>query len=223
MTIFHSCMLSAICPSDLYQKPDMKSRSASKPMQPEDYQRIEQDLHDQLQEKRQSHHEIQHKVDLWNANFDSYGNSDEVSHHSSGTEYDSILGDDGDEKFFSMTSPHDMLPPLEEPKLPVDMMAGGVLLPARGFPGIAAGSFPSAAGLASNSGYNYTRFGSAKVAVPGKAEITQLFTHPNSQSVSQSVNQSVSQSVSQSLSCLLRQTPLDSNTHVSVIVHQVVG
>ena len=106
---------------------DVSDRTASKPMQPEDYQRIEQDLHNQLLAKRSMrHHEGQQRVDSWNFSLDSFTSAEDAHSHSAGTDYDSILSDDGEDKFYSMASaPHsaDLLPPLEEPPIPADMLA----------------------------------------------------------------------------------------------------
>ena len=101
-----------------------KGQSVNKPMQPEDFQKIEQDLQNQLMSARQQdqrHQQGQQRVDSWNFNFESFGTNDVLSHDSSGVDYDSILGDEGEETFYSMSPNHDVLPPLEEPVLPPDM------------------------------------------------------------------------------------------------------
>ena len=103
----------------------VKGHSVNKPMQPEDYQKIEQDLQNQLMSKKQQeqrHQQGQQRVDSWNFNFDSCLSNDILSHSPSGAEYDSILGEGEEETFYSMSSVHDVLPPLEEPVLPADMM-----------------------------------------------------------------------------------------------------
>ena len=103
----------------------VKGHSVNKPMQPEDYQKIEQDLQNQLMSKKQQeqrHQQGQQRVDSWNFNFDSCLSNDILSHSPSGPEYDSILGEGEEETFFSMSSVHDVLPPLEEPVLPADML-----------------------------------------------------------------------------------------------------
>lgn len=101
-----------------------KGQSVNKPMQPEDFQKIEQDLQNQLMSARQQdqrHQQGQQRVDSWNFNFESFGTNDVLSHDSSSVDYDSILGDEGEETFYSMSPNHDVLPPLEEPVLPPDM------------------------------------------------------------------------------------------------------
>ena len=103
----------------------VKGHSVNKPMQPEDYQKIEQDLQNQLMSKKQQeqrHQQGQQRVDSWNFNFDPCLSNDILSHSPSGAEYDSILGEGEEETFFSMSSVHDVLPPLEEPVLPADML-----------------------------------------------------------------------------------------------------
>ena len=94
-------------------------------MQPEDYQKIEQDLQNQLLSKKQQeqrHQQGQQRVDSWNFNFDSCLSNDILSHSPSGAECDSIVGEGEEETFYSMSSVHDVLPPLEEPVLPADML-----------------------------------------------------------------------------------------------------
>ena len=151
-----------------------KGRSVNKPMQPEDFQKIEQDLQNQLMSAKQQdqrHQQGQRRVDSWNFNFDSYGTNDAMSHDSSGADYDSILGEEGEETFYSMSPNHDVLPPLEEPVLPADMFvvkSSGNLLQS---PDISAlGSL----GGAHSSPYNLMntigcdkRFMSQKVQIPG--------------------------------------------------------
>ena len=103
----------------------VKGHSVNKPMQPEDYQKIEQDLQNQLISKKQQeqrHQQGQQRVDSWNFNFDSCLSNDILSHSPSSAEYDSILGEGEEETFYSMSSAHDLLPPLEEPVLPADML-----------------------------------------------------------------------------------------------------
>lgn len=111
---------------DVSSHTTVKGHSVNKPMQPEDFQKIEQDLQNQLMSARQEdqrHQQGRQRVDSWNFTFDSCGTNDTLSHYSSGADYDSILGEEGEETFFSMSSNHDLLPPLEEPVLPADMFA----------------------------------------------------------------------------------------------------
>lgn len=102
----------------------VRDQAMSKPMQPEDYKRIEQDLHSQLLAKKTfRHREGQQRVDSWNFSLDSFASAEDIPHH--GTDYESVLSDDGEEKFYSMASAPrsaDVLPPLEEPSLPADML-----------------------------------------------------------------------------------------------------
>ena len=110
----------------MFSQPPAKDHSLNKPMQPEDYKRIEQDLQNQLLFKRQQEtrqQEGRQRVDSWNMNFNSAGTVDKASsYNSSGTDYDSIIGEEGQDTFYSMPSNHDALPPLEEPILPADML-----------------------------------------------------------------------------------------------------
>ena len=104
----------------------VKGHSINKPMQPEDYQKIEQDLQNQLMSKKQQekrHQQGQQRVDSWDFSFDSCVTNDALSHYSSGTDYDSILGEEDGETFYSMSCNQEVLPPLEEPVLPADMLA----------------------------------------------------------------------------------------------------
>ena len=171
--------------SDSSQKPDPKSRSASKPMQPEDYQRIEQDLHNQLAQARrqESHHKVLH---LWHANFDS----EHASRAPSGVDYDSVLRDDeddhddGEETFYSMCAAHDVLPPLEEPQLPVDMVTGSAALPSQGLCGLAAGGFLSTGSLAS--------VGLGSALMPGKSRegsVNQSINRPTDRPTDRPIDQ----------------------------------
>lgn len=110
---------------DLSSQPEEKRHSVSKPMKPEDYQKIEQDLQNQLMSKKlleQKHQQAQQRVNSWKFSFDSSAANDALSHHSPGSDYDSILGEEEEETFYSMSSNHDALPPLEEPVLPCDML-----------------------------------------------------------------------------------------------------
>ena len=152
----------------------VKGHSVNKPMQPEDYQKIEQDLQNQLMSKKQQeqrHQQGQQRVDSWNFNFDSCLSNDILSHSPSGAEYDSILEEGEEETFFSMSSVHDVLPPLEEPVLPADMLVinrslSGNLLQSPEF---------SPLGSLQSSPYNFTntipfdkRFVSPKIQPQGK-------------------------------------------------------
>ena len=102
-----------------------KGHGVNKPMQPEDYQKVEQDLQNQMTSTRQQEQrqrQGRQRVDSWNFSFDSAIVNDTPSHYSSGADYDSILGEEGEDTFYSMSSNHDVLPPLEEPVLPADML-----------------------------------------------------------------------------------------------------
>ncbi|XP_029191275.2 LOW QUALITY PROTEIN: autophagy-related protein 2 homolog A-like [Acropora millepora] len=110
---------------DLSSPSDERGQSVNKPMKPEDYQKIEQDLQNQLMSKKlqeQRNQQAQQRVNSWNFNFDSSTTNDVLSHYSPGSDYDSILGEEEEETFYSMSSNHESLPPLEEPELPVDML-----------------------------------------------------------------------------------------------------
>ncbi|KAK2567359.1 Autophagy-related protein 2-like protein B [Acropora cervicornis] len=110
---------------DLSSPSDERGQSINKPMKPEDYQKIEQDLQNQLMSKKlqeQRNQQAQQRVNSWNFNFDSSTTNDVLSHYSPGSDYDSILGEEEEETFYSMSSNHESLPPLEEPELPVDML-----------------------------------------------------------------------------------------------------
>ncbi|XP_020613758.1 autophagy-related protein 2 homolog A-like [Orbicella faveolata] len=152
-----------------------KGHSVNKPMQPEDFQKIEQDLQNQLMSARQQdqrHQQGQQRVDSWNFNFDStYGTNDALSHDSSGVDYYSILGEEGEETFYSMSPSHDVLPPLEEPVLPADMFvvkSPGNLLQSPEFSalGTLAGVHSSPYNLMNTIGCD-KRFMSQKVQIPG--------------------------------------------------------
>ena len=165
--------------SDLPSHTTVKSHSVNKRMQPEDYQKIEQDLQSQLMSKKlqeQRHQQSQQRVNSWNFNFDSFGTNDTPSHYSSGTDYDSILGEEGEETFYSMSPNQDVLPPLEEPVLPADMLtinrlSSGNLLH------VQSPEFSSlgALGVLQSSPYKLIntvgtdkRFVSQKIQIPGK-------------------------------------------------------
>lgn len=144
-------------------------------MQPEDFQKIEQDLQNQLMSARQQdqrHQQGQQRVDSWNFNFDStYGTNDALSHDSSGVDYYSILGEEGEETFYSVSPSHDVLPPLEEPVLPADMFvvkSPGNLLQSPEFSalGTLAGVYSSPYNLMNTIGCD-KRFMSQKVQIPG--------------------------------------------------------
>lgn len=110
---------------DLSSPSDERGQSVNKPMKPEDYQKIEQDLQNQLMSKKlqeQRNQQAQQRVNSWNFSFDSSTTNDVLSHYSPGSDYDSILGEEEEETFYSMSSNHESLPPLEEPELPVDML-----------------------------------------------------------------------------------------------------
>ena len=110
---------------DLSSPSDERGQSINKPMKPEDYQKIEQDLQNQLMSKKlqeQRNQQAQQRVNSWNFNFDSSTTNDMLSHCSPGSDYDSILGEEEEETFYSMSSNHELLPPLEEPELPMDML-----------------------------------------------------------------------------------------------------
>ncbi|KAJ7384666.1 Autophagy- protein 2 [Desmophyllum pertusum] len=158
---------------DVSNNTTVKGQTVNKPMQPEDYQKIEQDLQNQImstKQQEQRHHQGQQRVDSWNFAFDSCGTNDTLSHYSSGTDYDSILGEEGEETFYSMSSNHDVLPPLGEPVLPADMLAvksSGSLLQSPDFSAL------GTLGGAQSSPYNLMntigcdkRFVSQKVQIP---------------------------------------------------------
>lgn len=143
-------------------------------MQPEDFQKIEQDLQKQLmcaRQQDQRHQQGQQRVDSWNFNFESYGTNNALSHDSAGTDYDSILGEEEEETFYSMSSNHDVLPPLEEPVLPADMFgvkSSGNLLQSPEFTAL------GTLGAVHSSPYNLMstigcdkRFMSQKIQIPG--------------------------------------------------------
>ncbi|XP_020894955.1 autophagy-related protein 2 homolog A, partial [Exaiptasia diaphana] len=126
-------LASALSLGDNCQSSGLKGGiSVNKPMEPDDYKRIEEDLQNQLHAKKQQKLDSGHqKVETWNCNFDSSNTTDNLTHFSSSAEYDSVLGEDSDEQFYSMPSNqwnHDILPPLEEPPLPADMIKKASLL-----------------------------------------------------------------------------------------------
>lgn len=163
------------CP-DLPSQTTVKGHSVNKPMQPEDYQKIEQDLQNQLMSKKlqeHRHQQSQQRVNSWNFNFDSFGTNDAPSHYSSGTDYDSILGEEGEETFYSMSPNQDVLPPLEEPVLPADMLTinrlpSGNLLQSPEFSSLGAlGVLPSSPYQLINTVGADKRFVSQKIQIPG--------------------------------------------------------
>lgn len=151
-----------------------KDHSVNKPMQPEDFQKIEQDLQNQLmsaKQQEQRHQQGRQRVDSWNFAPDSCGTNDILSHYSSGADYDSILGEEGEETFYSMSSNHDLLPPLEEPVLPADMLTvkpSGNLLQSPEFSplGTLGGVQSPPYNLINTIGYD-KRFVSQKLQIPG--------------------------------------------------------
>ena len=155
----------------------------NKPMQPEDYQKIEQDLQNQLMSKKhqeQRHQQGQQRVDSWNFNFDSCVTNDTLSHYSSGTDYDSILGEEGEETFYSMSANQDVLPPLEEPVLPADMLginrlSSGNLLQSPEFSSLGTlGGRQSSPYKLMNTIGSDKRFVSQKVQIPGKLHVSLI-------------------------------------------------
>lgn len=163
--------------SDLPSQTTVKGHSVNKPMQPEDYQKIEQDLQNQLMSKKlqeHRHQQSQQRVNSWNFNFDSFGTNDAPSHYSSGTDYDSILGEEGEETFYSMSPNQDVLPPLEEPVLPADMLTinrlpSGNLLQSPEFSSLGAlGVLQSSPYQLINTVGADKRFVSQKIQIPGE-------------------------------------------------------
>ena len=147
-------------------------------MQAEDYQKIEQDLQNQLMSNKhveQRHQQAQQRVDSWNFNFESCVTNDTLSHYSSGIDYDNVLGEEEEEEtFYSMSSNQDILPPLEEPVLPADMLAvnrspSGNLLQSPEFSslGTIRGVQSSPYKLVNTIGCD-KRFVSQKVQIPGE-------------------------------------------------------
>ena len=146
-------------------------------MQPEDFQKIEHDLQNQLMTKKlqgQRHQQAQQRVDSWNFHFDSCTTNDTPSHYSSGTDYDSILGEEGEETFYSMSPNQEVLPPLEEPVLPADMWAvhrspSGHLLQSPDFSALGTlGVLQSSPCRLMNTLACDKRFISQKVQIPGE-------------------------------------------------------
>ena len=159
----------------------LKGHSVNKPMQPEDFQKIEHDLQNQLMSKKlleQRHQQAQQRVNSWNFDFDSCATNDTPSHYSSGTDYDSILGEDGEETFYSMSSNQEVLPPLEEPVLPADMLAihrspSGHLLQSPDFSPLGTlGVLQSSPCRLMNTLACDKRFVSQKIQIPGELLLT---------------------------------------------------
>lgn len=163
-----------------FSSPDVSSHTSdkghgvNKPMQPEDYQKVEQDLQNQMTSTRQQEQrqrQGRQRVDSWNFSFDSAIVNDTPSHYSSGADYDSILGEEGEDTFYSMSSNHDVLPPLEEPVLPADMLpvkSSGSLLHSAEFSslGTLGGVQSSQYNLMNSLGCD-KRFMSHKTQIPG--------------------------------------------------------
>lgn len=159
----------------------LKGHSVNKPMQPEDFQKIEHDLQNQLMSKKlleQRHQQAQQRVNSWNFHFDSCATNDTPSHYSSGTDYDSILGEEGEETFYSMSSNQEVLPPLEEPVLPADMLAvhrspSGHLLQSPDFSPLGTlGVLQSSPCRLMNTLACDKRFVSQKIQIPGELLLT---------------------------------------------------
>ncbi|XP_032229224.2 autophagy-related protein 2 homolog B isoform X2 [Nematostella vectensis] len=121
-------LASGLSVADSTSTPEEKKKTVNKPMGPDDFKRIEEDLQNQLTSKRHTsrQNEGQNRVDSWNFSFESSSTVENSTNLSSGADYDSVL-DDEEEKFYSMPSAgcqwaQDILPPLEEPQLPEDML-----------------------------------------------------------------------------------------------------